>query len=84
MNAEISSKKNVQNVLPHEAIVSFEGKKYLFENTGKNKFEMIETDTGESENGFTEIISKADLSGKQIVTKGAYSLLMSLKNKEKE
>jgi cobalt-zinc-cadmium efflux system membrane fusion protein len=84
MNAEISSKNNLQNVLPDEAIVSFEGKKYFFENAGKNKFEMIETETGESENGFTEIISKADLSGKQIVTKGAYSLLMSLKNKEKE
>lgn len=84
MNAEISSKNNLQNVLPDEAIVSFEGKKYFFENAGKNKFEMIETETGESENGFTEIISKADLSGKQIVTKGAYSLLMSLKNKEEE
>ena len=45
---------------------------------------MIETETGESENGFTEIISNADLSGKQIVTKGAYSLLMSLKDKEYE
>ncbi len=84
MNAEISSKKNVQNVLPDEAIVSFEGKKYFFENTGKNKFEMIETETGENENGFTEIVSKADLSGKEIVTKGAYALLMSLKNKEEE
>jgi cobalt-zinc-cadmium efflux system membrane fusion protein len=84
MNAEISSKNNVQNVLPDEAIVSFEGKKYFFENAGKNKFEMSEIETGESENGFTEIVSKADLSGKEIVTKGAYALLMSLKNKEEE
>jgi cobalt-zinc-cadmium efflux system membrane fusion protein len=82
MNAEIALKNNLQNVLPDEAIVSFEGKKYLFENTGKNKFEMIETETGITENGFTEIISKADLTGKEIVTKGAYTLLMSLKNKE--
>lgn len=84
MNAEIESKNNLQNVLPDEAIVSFEGKKYFFENTGKNKFEMTETETGISENGLIEIISKADLSGKQIVTKGAYTLLMSLKNKEEE
>jgi membrane fusion protein, heavy metal efflux system len=84
MNAEISSKNNLQDVLPDEAIVSFEGKRYFFEKTGKNKFEMIETETGESENGFTEIVSKADLSGKEIVTKGAYALLMSLKNKEEE
>jgi cobalt-zinc-cadmium efflux system membrane fusion protein len=84
MNAEISSKNNVQNVLPDEAIVSFEGKKYFFENAGKNKFEMSEIETGESENGFTEIVSKADLSRKEIVTKSAYALLMSLKNKEEE
>lgn len=82
MNAEIGLKNNLQNVLPDEAVVSFEGKKYIFENTGKNKFEMMETETGESENGFTEIISKTDLSGKRIVTKGAYTLLMSLKNTE--
>ena len=84
MNAEIELNINLQNVLPEEAIVSFEGKKYVFENTGKNKFEMIEIETGISENGFTEIISKADLTGKEIVTKGAYTLLMSLKNKEEE
>jgi cobalt-zinc-cadmium efflux system membrane fusion protein len=84
MNAEVALKNNLQDVLPDEAIVNFEGKEYLFENTGKNKFEMIEIETGITENGFTEIISKADLSGKTIVTKGAYTLLMSLKNKEEE
>jgi cobalt-zinc-cadmium efflux system membrane fusion protein len=84
MNAEIALKNKLQDVLPDEAIVNFEGKKYLFEKTGKNKFEMIEIETGESENGFTEIVSKADLSGKEIVTKGAYALLMSLKNTEEE
>jgi cobalt-zinc-cadmium efflux system membrane fusion protein len=84
MNAEVALKNNLQDVLPDEAIVNFEAKEYLFENTGKNKFEMIEIETGITENGFTEIISKADLSGKTIVTKGAYTLLMSLKNKEEE
>jgi cobalt-zinc-cadmium efflux system membrane fusion protein len=84
MNAEIELNNNLQNVLPDEAIVSFEGKKYLFENTSKNRFEMIEIETGITENGFTEILSKVDLNGKGIVTKGAYALLMSLKNKEEE
>jgi cobalt-zinc-cadmium efflux system membrane fusion protein len=84
MNAEIALKNKLQDVLPDEAIVSFEGKKYLFEKTGKNKFVMIETETGISENGLTEIISGADLTGKEMVTKGAYTLLMSLKNKEEE
>jgi len=82
MNAEIAFKNKLQNVLPDDAIVSFEGKKYVFELTGKNRFEMLEIETGVSENGLTEIISEADLSGKDIVTKGAYTLLMSMKNKE--
>lgn len=45
---------------------------------------MVEIEIGKSENGFTEIISDKDLSGKTIVTKGAYTLLMSLKNTEEE
>jgi cobalt-zinc-cadmium efflux system membrane fusion protein len=84
MNAEIELKNNMHNVLPDEAFVRFEGKEYFFENTGKNKFEMVEVEIGKSENGFTEIVSDKDLSGKTIVTKGAYTLLMSLKNTEEQ
>lgn len=82
MNALIELKAHLSNVLPEDAIVSFEGKKYIFQNTGKNKFEMIETEAGETESGFTEIRPPSDINGKQIVIKGAYTLLMSLKNKE--
>ena len=84
MNAEIELKNKMSNVLPDEAVVHFEGKEYIFENTGKNKFEMVNVENGKSENGFTEIISDKDFSGKTIVTKGAYALLMSLKNTEEE
>ena len=84
MNAEISVNNNVQSVLPEAAIVSFDGKKYVFQNTGKNTFEMVETQTGETENGYTVISPDTTLAGKDIVTKGAYTLLMSLKNKEEE
>ena len=84
MNAEIELKSHLSNVLPDDAIVSFEGKQYIFKNIGIHKFEMIEIETGDNENGFTEIISKTDISEKEIVIKGAYTLLMSLKNKEEE
>ena len=40
--------------------------------------------TGDSENGFTEIIDEANLVGKNIVVKGAYNLLMTMKNKVEE
>lgn len=84
MNAEIEVKNKKRDVLPDGAVVRFEGKEYIFENTGKNTFTMVEIQIGKSENGFTEIISNKDLAGKTIVTKGAYTLLMSLKNTEEE
>ncbi len=84
MNAEIELKNKLRNALPDEALVRFEGKEYVFTNTGKNQFEMLEVAIGESENGYTEIVSDGDLNGKEFVTKGAYTLLMSLKNKEEE
>ena len=84
MNAEIELINQLRNGLPDEAFVRFEGKKYIFENTGKNTYEMVEIEMGNSENGFTEIIAGADLSGKNFVIKGAYALLMSLKNAEEE
>ena len=84
MNAIIELKNKKSNVLPDEAIVRFEGKEFVFENTGKNKFEMVEVTLGISENGFTEVSAKQAINEKEIVVKGAYTLLMSLKNEEEE
>ncbi len=84
MNGEIELVKQLRNGVPEEAIVRFEGKSFIFENTGKNTYEMVEIEMGNCENGYSEIIPGKDLSGKSIVTKGAYTLLMSLKNMEEE
>lgn len=82
MNAEIQlAPKNV-NVLPDDAVVSFEGRQYLFEETGNKKFEMKEVSIGEAKDGFTSILNAQDFMGKNIVVKGAYALLMKLKNVE--
>ena len=63
-------------------VANFEGKNYVFIVKAKNKFEMLEIKTGNSENGFTEICSSELLQNKTIVVKGAYQLLMANKNKE--
>lgn len=84
MNAIIELKNQNRQVLPDEAIVRFEGKEYVFEQTAKNTFEMVEVQLGVRENGFTEINAQEDLSQKKIVVKGAYTLLMALKNSEEE
>jgi cobalt-zinc-cadmium efflux system membrane fusion protein len=81
MNAEIELKSQQSNVLPSDAIVNFENKNYVFVAKGNKQFEMKEVNTGNSENGYTEIISK-ELKGTTIVIKGAYSILMKIKNVE--
>lgn len=83
MNAEIEVKNNQALGLPSEAIVRFEGKQYVYLVKSNSQFEMLEVTVGESENGYTEILlpPNSNLTGADFVTKGAYSLLMMMKNK---
>ena len=81
MNAEIEVKSQQSNVLPSDAIVSYENKNYVFIAKANKQFEMKEVTVGNSENEFTEILSD-DLNEVSIVTKGAYAILMKMKNVE--
>jgi cobalt-zinc-cadmium efflux system membrane fusion protein len=78
MNAEIQLDNNQGKVLPDDAIVSFENKDYVFVQEGNSSFRMTPIQKGQSENGLTVVGD--GLEGKRIVTVGAYSLLMKLKN----
>jgi membrane fusion protein, heavy metal efflux system len=86
MNAEIEVQSNDAFVLPSDAVVSFENKQYIFIAKGSNQFEMREVKAGITEGDNTEILAEdaKDLSNKNIVMKGAYSLLMKLKNTSDE
>lgn len=84
MNAEIDLNASNSFVVTEEAIVNFEDKNYIFIEEGKGKYKFTEVKTGISENGFTEILNGDALLDKPIVIKGAYSLLMALKNKAEE
>lgn len=86
MNAEVELKNTNVLSINDDAIVSHEGKDYIFVLIGNKQFEIIEVKRGGSENNFTEInaIDGKDLSNSKIVIKGAYSLLMQLKNKSEE
>lgn len=82
MNAEIKVKNRQAIVLPAEAIVRHEGKHFIFKEVAKQKYAMLEVEAGETENGFTELLVPEAMlkeSG-NYVTKGAYTLLMMLKN----
>ena len=82
MNAEIKVRNRKANVLPVDGIVRFEGKQYVFKAIDKQQFIMTEVRLGDTENGMTEILlpEKDILDKSNYVTKGAYTLLMMLKN----
>ena len=84
MNAEIELKSNDAVTVPQDAVINFEGKEYVFVSINKNQFRMTAVKSGATENNFVEIIDASDLKNNKIVTKGAYTLLMKLKNKSDE
>lgn len=81
VNAEVNISSRYTMGLPNEAVVSFENKNYVFEDLGKSSYKMIPVAVGISDDQFTEILKADVLKDKKIVQKGAYSLLMMLKNK---
>lgn len=84
MNAEVDIKNKEAQVLPEDAVVRYENKHYVFVKKSDDTFEMIQVQTGATENGFTEIIISDAEKTKTFVSKGAYTLLMALKNKADE
>jgi cobalt-zinc-cadmium efflux system membrane fusion protein len=84
MNAEVQVKSAEASVLPEEAVLRFEGKDYVFLETGHQQYEMKEVKTGLKDHGKIEIVDPGILDQKQVVVKGAYTLLMMSKNKGHE
>ncbi|TKC01718.1 efflux RND transporter periplasmic adaptor subunit [Pedobacter cryotolerans] len=84
MNAEVQIKANNSFVLPEDAVVSFENKNYAFVKKSAKEFEMISVQTGVVENGFIEVLNGKQLANQTFVQKGAYTLLMTIKNKAEE
>lgn len=82
LNAEAKIFSHLANVLPEESIVAFEGKDYVFTEISKLHYQMEEVSVGEIENGLIALHNADFLKNKKIVTKGAYTLLMKLKNTE--
>lgn len=83
MNAEVEVDAEEGFVIPEDAIVTWEGKQYIFEEIKPKTYKMFPVTIGNSENGLTELLN-FDIKNvnKKFVTKGAYALLMALKNVE--
>jgi len=85
-SASIETDPQAVPALPDPAIVTFEGKKYIFTapDSSALRFDLLEVGTGVSESGYTELrlSGNVDTSGLLVVTNGAYDLLAALKNSE--
>lgn len=82
-NVELTYESNAAMQLPEASVVHFEGKDYVYEVLGNNTYEWKAVKIGSKANGKVEIISPMDTS-KQYVGKGAYGLLMAMKNSPEE
>lgn len=83
MNAEVAVHVSDQLAVSSDAIVSFEGRDFVFVEEKPRNFRLVEVSQGDSEGGFTGVkaVQGEQLERLPVVIKGAYSLLMQLKNK---
>jgi len=71
--------------VPEEAVVRYGNTQYVLELTGKNTFSLVAVETGITENGKVEVISKEkELLNKTIITKNPYPVLSAMKNTAEE
>lgn len=88
VNARIETGDSTALTVPDAAIVSAEGKDYVFVPKGgqPHGFQRVEITKGISENGYTAVRLPANLKPEQtrVVVKGAYSLLAKMLNVEEE
>jgi membrane fusion protein, heavy metal efflux system len=86
MNAEIEQYNEQAYVLPEEAVVSFEKQQFVFVQTAPRTYDLVAVETGTVQEGKVALqpVSVQVLQGKPVVIKGAYSLLMKLKNSDEE
>ncbi len=83
MNADIETNSAAGYIIPDDGIVTWEGKQYIFEEIKPKTYKMFPVILGNSENGYTELTGfDVNKVNHKFVTKGAYQLLMALKNVE--
>lgn len=91
LKALVEAGGSLVQALPDEAIIDYQGKKYIFvtakDNPSKEQYQftMIEIEIGSSELGYTEVILPDDYEKDfKVATKGAYAILSKIKNSEEE
>lgn len=83
-NAEILTSTDSVYVLPERAIMEEDGRFYCMVDLGQHIYEMQEVITGNTHDGYTEILNYEELINKKIVLKGAYSLFAMIKKSNED
>lgn len=84
MNAEIELKNNQVPAIPEAAVVNYESKDYVFLMKDKLHYVLQPIVIAVQSEGYISITQPELLKGQKIVVKGAYTLLMQMKNKAEE
>ncbi len=84
IHAKVQLDEVEADVLPEDAVLSHGGKTYVFEWVQANTFRLLPVSTGTVQDGKIAVLNPQDLNGKDFVGKGAYALLMALKNTDEE
>jgi len=85
LNATIHLENVASLTVPEEAVVRYGNQQYIVQATGKSNFQLVNVETGIREKERVAVSSKAvELSGMQVVTKNAYSVLGKMKNAPEE
>lgn len=86
MNALVTLANRKVLALPDDALVLHDGKTAAFVKNTDGSYELVFVKTGLQEKGYTELVAEAssNLLEREFVVKGAYTLLMKLKNSTEE
>jgi cobalt-zinc-cadmium efflux system membrane fusion protein len=88
LSALVETGDAMVTALPTEAVVDYQGKKYVFtavnKNTDTHAFELCEVSTGDAALDFVEVRVPDSLRNRDFVVKGAYALLAQMKNRPEE
>lgn len=76
--AEFDNEKAI--TVPEDAVVRWQGKFFVFALAGNNQYKMVTVEPGTTSDGYRQIKSSAINASSKIVTKNAYTLLMTFMN----
>lgn len=80
INAEAEFENEKAITVPEDAVVRWQGKFFVFALSGNNQYKMVAVEPGTTTDGFRQIKSSAIDKSSKIVTKNAYTLLMTFMN----